>query len=367
LDYHCRLIRRDGETRVVHVLGECVTDPSGVLQRMFGTVHDVTERKLLQDEIEHLAFHDPLTGLANRRLFLDRLGQALAEQRSGRRCAVLFLDLDDFKSTNDTLGHKAGDALLCEVAKRLKRAVRAGDTVARFGGDEFALLCEDADLQAATRTAERIEAELDRPVRVHDIDIPLRASIGIALSEGSRRADDILRDADAAMYAAKAQRKNSHAAFPSEASLWGPAARTRRDEAIHHSQLSGHQQALIAGQQQPCLDLPALRIALQPIVDLDTGQLVAVEALSRFEGCSPLEAFEQARRAGVGPALEAHAIRAALAHRGADRLLCLNVSLPALLTQVVADALPNDLSKIVLEITEHSDVGDSPTWCSKWE
>ncbi len=162
----------------------------------------MTERTALQQEIERLAFHDPLTGLANRRLFLDRLEHALAlRTRSGRGCAVLFMDLDDFKKVNDTLGHSAGDQLLQEVARRLQATVRGSDTVSRFGGDEFALLLEDVDLATATRLAERIGTALRQPVHLQGSEVSIRYSIGIALAEGSTAADDILRDADAAMYA----------------------------------------------------------------------------------------------------------------------------------------------------------------------
>ena len=215
LDYECRLVLPDGRIRHVHALGEFDSGADGTLVRMFGTCHDVTERRRLQEEIEHLAVHDALTGLANRRLFLDRLDHALAVQaRSGRRCAVLFLDLDDFKAVNDTFGHSAGDELLAEVARRITALTRASDTVARLGGDEFALLCEDIDLEQARRLAERLEAALRRPLALHGAQISPRASIGIAMGELAVSRDDMMRSADAAMYAAKASGKDSHRVFP---------------------------------------------------------------------------------------------------------------------------------------------------------
>jgi diguanylate cyclase (GGDEF)-like protein/PAS domain S-box-containing protein len=214
LDYESRLIRADGQVRAFHALGERRVSASGLVT-MFGTIHDVTERKALQEEIERLAFHDPLTGLANRRLFLDRLDHALAGQRrSGRACAVLFLDLDDFKKVNDALGHGAGDELLCVVAERLLASVRPADTVARLGGDEFAMLLEDVDLATSTRLAERLEAELRLPIQLQGTERSIRGSIGIAIAEQQITADDILRNADAAMYAVKIGGKNSHRAFP---------------------------------------------------------------------------------------------------------------------------------------------------------
>ena len=204
LDYECRLVGPDGKTRTIHALGECVAGTVGTAKRMFGTIHDVTKERRLQDEIEYLAFHDPLTGLANRRLFLDRLGHALAvTERSGRSCAVLFMDLDDFKKVNDTFGHHVGDELLCVVARRLTDVGRSADTIARFGGDEFALLCEGIDIEMAIRVVERIEEQLQRPVELQNIEVHIGASIGIALAEGSRSTEDILREADAAMYAVK--------------------------------------------------------------------------------------------------------------------------------------------------------------------
>jgi diguanylate cyclase (GGDEF)-like protein len=183
---------------------------------MSGTCHDVTERKQLQDVITHLAFHDPLTGLANRRLFLDRLDHALAQLRgSDGMCAILFIDLDDFKEINDGYGHTAGDALLLEVAGRLRGAVRETDTIARFGGDEFALLCEEADLDDATQAAERIEAALRQPTLIEGISVAVAGSIGIAIGDRDADADTLLRQADAAMYAVKALDKQTHSAFPS--------------------------------------------------------------------------------------------------------------------------------------------------------
>jgi diguanylate cyclase (GGDEF)-like protein len=215
LDYESRLVRTDGKILAFHALAELEVSPSGLI-RMFGTVHDVTERKALQEEIERLAFHDPLTGLANRRLFLDRLDNALARQiRSGHGCGVLFLDLDDFKKINDALGHGAGDDLLCIVAERLVASVRPADTVARLGGDEFAILLEQVDLQASTRLAERLEEVLRQPMQLQGGRRSIQGSIGIAMAEGNISADEILRNADAAMYAVKVGGKNSHKVFPS--------------------------------------------------------------------------------------------------------------------------------------------------------
>jgi diguanylate cyclase (GGDEF)-like protein len=216
LDYESLLVRADGQTRAFHALAEREVSADGTLVKIFGTMHDVTERKALQEEIERLAFHDPLTGLANRRLFLDRLDHALASQRrSGRGCSVLFVDLDDFKKVNDALGHSAGDQVLRVVAERLVSSVRPADTVARFGGDEFAVLLENIDLGTSTRLAERLGAELRRRIQLEGTERSVPGSIGIAMAEGNISADAILRNADAAMYAAKISGKKSHESFPS--------------------------------------------------------------------------------------------------------------------------------------------------------
>jgi diguanylate cyclase (GGDEF)-like protein/PAS domain S-box-containing protein len=176
---------------------------------------DVTERKALEARLEHQAFHDALTGLPNRRLFMDRLAHALA--RTGRRderVAVLFMDLDNFKVVNDSLGHDAGDLLLASVAGRLKRCLRPEDTLARFGGDEFVVLLEDvADPEEAVQVAERIIGDLGSPFPVEGRELFVRASVGIACGEASTKsADDLLRDADTAMYQAKAE-GGVHSAF----------------------------------------------------------------------------------------------------------------------------------------------------------
>ncbi|MET7424228.1 sensor domain-containing diguanylate cyclase [Dactylosporangium sp. NPDC005555] len=166
-----------------------------------------TEARLREreSELRHLAFHDPLTGLANRVLFYERVDHALrTHARSGRPLAVLFIDLDGFKEVNDTLGHTAGDAVLQEVARRLTACLRTGDTVARFGGDEFAVVAEDlatrADVQVA---ADRIVAAVERPIDAGGTLVTVTASVGVALNDPGAEVDDIVRAADAAMYRAK--------------------------------------------------------------------------------------------------------------------------------------------------------------------
>jgi diguanylate cyclase (GGDEF)-like protein/PAS domain S-box-containing protein len=183
---------------------------------IIATCHDVTERKAFELQLSQLAFRDPLSGLPNRALFMDRLEHALMRAtRDGRLVAVLFVDLDNFKLVNDTLGHAAGDAVLIEVAVRLKHCLRAQDTAARLGGDEFTVLVEDIpDLTVATVLAERVQQALKLPIRLASGDIVAAASIGIALSAAhGEMPDELLHRADLAMYRAKSQGKGHYAIF----------------------------------------------------------------------------------------------------------------------------------------------------------
>ncbi|MDR3409432.1 MAG: diguanylate cyclase [Formivibrio sp.] len=226
-DKEYRIIRQnDGATRWVHGLGKLEFDVQYRPQKMPGTIQDITERKQMEDQVRQLAFHDPLTKLPNRLLLDDRLNQAMAtSNRTGYFGALMFLDLDNFKSLNDTYGHVVGDLLLIEVAHRLKKCVRETDTVARFGGDEFVVMLShlnadktESSLQAMA-IAEKIRAALLVPYRLtvkHDgkadaeIEHHCTASIGVVLyfnHEASQ--DDILKWADMAMYQAKDAGRNA--------------------------------------------------------------------------------------------------------------------------------------------------------------
>jgi diguanylate cyclase (GGDEF)-like protein len=202
-----RQFAKDG--RVVWVRDEAtlVRDGQGKASYWLGVQTDVTERKVLEERLEHRALHDSLTGLPNRRLLLDRLGHALANTQRPRRrqVAVLFMDLDDFKVVNDSLGHEAGDLLLTVVAQRLKRCLRPEDTLARFGGDEFVVLLGDVwDPGEAVRVAERITNELRRPFVLEGRKLYATASIGVSWGDAHTKSpEDLLRDADTAMYQAK--------------------------------------------------------------------------------------------------------------------------------------------------------------------
>jgi diguanylate cyclase (GGDEF)-like protein/PAS domain S-box-containing protein len=232
-----------------------------------GLLIDTTDHKRMEAQLLHDALHDPLTGLANRVLFREHLERALQRRRRrGSSIAVLFLDLDDFKVVNDSLGHRAGDRLLVEVAHRLSGAIRAGDIAARQGGDEFTVLLESVTGVAdAAESAERLATELRRPIELDGRSIVVGVSIGIALSSGrDAGADDLLAHADAAMYAAKGDGKARHAVFD-------PTMRARaRSRLETEAEL---RQAIADG---------SFELAYQPIVDLGTSRVVAFEALVRW-------------------------------------------------------------------------------------
>jgi len=220
------------------------------------------------EQLTKQAFRDPLTNLPNRALFMDRLTHGLTRaQRRHEHLAVLFLDLDRFKIVNDTLGHAVGDQLLVEVSRRLTSALRPGDTVARLGGDEFGILLEDvADAETAEAVAVRVEESLGKPYRFEGREVFVTASIGIALSSAKLGLpEEILRDADLAMYHAKAKGKARHEVF--DGSMSAPALDRMDLEMDLRSAISRHE----------------FRLHYQPILRLDTGKITEVEALIRWQ------------------------------------------------------------------------------------
>jgi diguanylate cyclase (GGDEF)-like protein/PAS domain S-box-containing protein len=231
-------------------------------------VRDVTERKRLEDQLRHQALHDPLTQLANRTRFSDRLEHALAPRtRSSAHVAVIFIDLDNFKGVNDSLGHSAGDRLLSQVAERVTRCLRPGDTVARLGGDEFAILLEDiAGIEDAETAADRVFAALRDPFILEGKEVSVRASAGIATTAqaGAADAGALLRDADIAMYAAKSQGRDCYRVFE-------PGMRASMVERLEL--LADLPRAVEEGQ---------LLLHYQPIFLLQGGRLSGVEALVRW-------------------------------------------------------------------------------------
>ena len=219
VEFHSRLGERVYETVVRLVVDGAEGAPHAVRQ-IVGFTTDVTERTRWEGQLAHRAFHDPLTELPNRALFMDRLEHALERRRrTGRATAVLFLDLDDLKAVNDGHGHEAGDMLLVSVADRLRSALRTQDTLARLGGDEFAVLAEEVEgEEGAVQVAERLLERLRAPIRLGSADLVVTASIGVALSApGASRPPDLLRAADAAMYAAKSAGKAGYRVFEGDA------------------------------------------------------------------------------------------------------------------------------------------------------
>jgi len=347
----------DGTALVVLIAGLVIGLLLGALVYALGTGRSralglVSERT---DELRHQAFHDALTGLPNRALILDRIGHLLVRgRRDGSPVVVLFLDLDNFKDINDTLGHGAGDQLLREVATRLSGAVRGGDTVGRLGGDEFVVLVDDATTVAEAEVAAgRILEALATPIPVAGLAVPLAvtASIGIAMGDRQRPAD-LLRDADIALYRAKARGKARAVVF--EPAMHDQVERHRTLELDLRRAAEAHQFFLV----------------YQPVVDLRTGRLEGVEALLRWQhpvhGVIGPDQFIPALEAsgliiGVGRWVLGEACRQGAAWARDGHRLTVSVNLSA--SQVGDDRIVDDVvaglaesgfpgDRLVLELTE---------------
>ena len=359
-----RYLHRDGHEVWVQLGVTAVRSDSGAVRYFIAQTHDVTERRRFAEELAHRALHDPLTSLPNRALFLDRLTHALERlRRQPGEVAVLFVDLDRFKLVNDGMGHGVGDAVLLDAAKRLSAATRAGDTIARFGGDEFTILCEDAGPADASLVAQRVVEVFESPFTHEARDFHLSASVGVrSTTEPFVSPDSMLRDADIALYAAKENGRGRY-------ELFDPEARMPGDDrlAIEH----------------------ALRLALrrgefelhyQPEVDLTTQRIIAVEALIRWQHperglLSPNEFIPVAEESGLIVPIGEWVLREACAQladwrRGgavdAGLSVAVNVSARQLsdpsFPQTVADGLASaglDPGALCLEITESSAINDT--------
>ncbi len=249
-------------TRAVNLLDDPVV--GGIVVN----VHDVTGRKRAEDELVHQAFHDSLTGLANRALFRDRVAHSLSRRsRSGFDPAIIYLDLDGFKNINDGLGHEAGDRVLKEVADRLTAVVRSGDTVARLGGDEFAILVEESGhvYVEAEAIADRTLSAMAVPIALDDRTVTLSASLGIAHGDSLATASSLLRDADVAMYQAKTTGK----------ARWVLYESAMRTTAVERLQLESDMARMVNDDQ--------LMLVYQPVVELESNRIVGFEALVRWE------------------------------------------------------------------------------------
>lgn len=357
-----RLRRHDGtyvpvESRV----GNLLDDPA--ISGIVVSSRDVSERQRLEEELRHHAFHDSLTGLANRALFGDRLEQALARlERTQNVLGVLFLDLDEFKTVNDDRGHAIGDQVLRMVAERLRETVRVGETVARLGGDEFGIIVEGNDASYAAEVAERILENLRRPFDFGGAEGFIRASIGIATTSDSLDSPgELLRHADVAMYAAKGAGKGRYQMFNSGL----------------HDQVIGRLQ--LEAELGLAIERDELVIHYQPIYDLRTEQALGVEALLRWihpnRGfVSPMEFIPAAETSGhivpIGRWVLGRACREVRALQRETELFDLNLSVNVSARQLDDPDLVDDVAtaldqsglppeQLTLEITESAVMTDS--------
>jgi diguanylate cyclase (GGDEF)-like protein/PAS domain S-box-containing protein len=264
-----RIRHTDGRWIWVLARGLACRDERDWAYRIAGSMTDISRQKEVEEQLLHQAFHDPLTDLPNRALFMDRLTHALRrlERKPDATLALLFLDIDRFKVVNDSLGHGLGDELLRAVARRLQRAVRPGDTVARLGGDEFTILVEDIEgVEDAIVVADRIQVALNEPFDLLEHRLVASASIGIAMrTPGYRKPEELLRDADLAMYRAKSRGRARHEIFT-------PQMHSRAMKLME-----------LESALRTALERNEFRLHYQPIVDLADGRLEGFEALIRWE------------------------------------------------------------------------------------
>ena len=284
-----RWIASDGHEVWIESRNTIIRDDAGKTIGLRGIAVDITERKSLEEQLTHQALHDPLTKLANRVLFRDRVEHAINRTKRTRiPVAVLFLDLDHFKSVNDSLGHPAGDELLISVTERLQACLRASDTPARFGGDEFAILLEDLEhADQASFIAERIRTVLCTPFTLAGTEVFISSSIGIAITaDGRETPEELLRNADVAMYMSKSNGKDRYTVFENE----------MHDVLVKRIRLETDMRSAIDNRE--------FEVYYQPILDLRSEQVMGMEALVRWNHPShglipPLEFIPLAEESGL--------------------------------------------------------------------
>jgi len=352
--------RPDKTHRTVEVtFTDLRNDPS--VNGLVLNIRDITDRKKLENKLRHQVLHDDLTGLGNRVQFSNQLEKALGpDRRAGSKVAALFIDVDDFKNINDSLGHAAGDQVLVEISSRLQTKLRLRDRAARFGGDEFAVVLNDVYGESdIVGVADRIIEELSQPVTLLGQKIRLSVSVGIAIDEdGDLSPEDLIRSADVAMYEAKEQGKGRWAMFePSMA-----------DQTIERFQISNTLGAAIENEE--------LMVYYQPIVDLNTGHTVGVEALVRWNHpdrgiISPASFIPIAEKNGMIVPLGKYVLEKAACqvatwrNDGHDVYASINVSPVQLqcddiVTEIlnIVDNAGLDRHAVVLELTESALIND---------
>lgn len=281
--------RKNGETYPEWLSISAIRDEAGTISHYVAVFHDITDLKRSEERLTYQAYHDALTGLPNRLLLIDRMRKAISHaHHHGHHVAVAFLDLDNFKTVNDSLGHKVGDLMLAEAARRLKRAIREDDTVARFGGDEFVLMLEEATSeQDAFTLASRVLQVFNRPFIVEGHEIHVSPSVGITMYPGDGEdADTLIRNAEVAMYVAKEQGKNRFHLFT-----------TTVNERVQR-------RIEVERKLRKAVDNRAFEAHYQPQIDICTGRVVGMEALARWTGqdenpVSPAEFIPIAEEAGL--------------------------------------------------------------------
>ncbi|MEW6118314.1 MAG: EAL domain-containing protein, partial [Nitrospirota bacterium] len=322
--YYHRTLGPDGLVRILHCRGQVVADEKGNVIKMFGTAQDVTELKQMEETIRRQAYHDALTGLPNRILFIDHLDFALSQaHRSGKKLAVMFLDLDRFKTINDSLGHALGDKLLIAVAHRLKASVREADMIARMGGDEYTILLSQVNHEEDIVTiVEKIIAAFKQPYSIDSRELHITVSIGISIYPND--GDDagiLMQNADTAMYHAKEEGRNNY-------QFYNPVINVKafRKIVLEHG-------------LRHTLQQEELTVHYQPLVNIGTGKITGMEALVRWRHpdlglLTPLQFIPLAEETGLITAIDEWVLRTACAQNKAWQNagyapLCVTVNLSA--------------------------------------